>query len=80
MSWGAALPWRSMAAGRLSTDLRALALVGANVVDARTFRANLLDNPDVSARLSAEALDAAMDPRRDFAQVDTIFRRVFGEA
>ena len=47
---------------------------------ARTFRDNLLANPDVSARLTAEALDAAMDPRRDFAHVDTIFRRVFGEA
>jgi len=46
----------------------------------QSFRTNLLADAEVSARLTAEALDAAMDPRRDFAHVDTIFRRVFGEA
>lgn len=46
---------------------------------ARTFRDNLLADATVSARLDGPALDAAMDPRRDFAHVDTIFRRVFGE-
>jgi adenylosuccinate lyase len=46
--------------------------------DRRDFRANLLADPEVAARLDAAALDAALDPRRDFAQVDTIFARVFG--
>jgi hypothetical protein len=34
----------------------------------------------VSAHLSPDAIAAAMDPSRDFLHVDTIFRRVFGEA
>ncbi len=47
---------------------------------ARGFRDNLLADAGVTAFLDGPALDAAMDPRRDFAHVDTIFRRVFGEA
>jgi adenylosuccinate lyase len=47
---------------------------------ARDFRANLKADPAVAAVLSDAALDAALDPRRDFAQVDTIFARVFPEA
>jgi adenylosuccinate lyase len=47
---------------------------------ARNFRDNLLADATVSRFLDAPALDAAMDPRRDFAHVDTIFGRVFGEA
>jgi len=46
--------------------------------DGRDFRTNLLADPEVAARLDAAALDAALDPRRDFAQVETIFARVFG--
>ncbi|PZW40819.1 adenylosuccinate lyase [Humitalea rosea] len=44
---------------------------------ARDFRANLLADGPVSAVLDAAALDAAMDPARDFTHVDTIFARVF---
>ena len=46
---------------------------------ARAFRDELLANPAVRARLDPAALDDAMDPRRDFAQVDTVFARVFTE-
>jgi adenylosuccinate lyase len=45
---------------------------------ARDFRANLLADAAVAQHLSPAALDAAMDPARDFAHVDTIFARVFG--
>lgn len=45
---------------------------------ARDFRANLLADAEVAARLGPAALDAAMDPARDFAAVDAIFARVFG--
>jgi adenylosuccinate lyase len=45
---------------------------------ARDFRASLLADPDVAARLPPAALDAALDPARDFAAVETIFARVFG--
>jgi adenylosuccinate lyase len=41
------------------------------------FRDELLADPDVRTRLDPAALDAAMDPNRDFAQVDAIFNRVF---
>ena len=47
--------------------------------EGRGFRDNLLSDPAVSARLDAAALDAAMDPARDFRHVDTVFARVFGE-
>ncbi|MCO6415975.1 adenylosuccinate lyase [Siccirubricoccus sp. KC 17139] len=45
--------------------------------EARSFAENLLDNPAVAARFDAAALARVMDPARDFAQVDTIFARVF---
>ena len=48
--------------------------------DGRDFRANLKADPAVAAVLSDGALDAALDPRRDFAHVETIFARVFPEA
>jgi adenylosuccinate lyase len=47
---------------------------------ARDFRANLEADPTVSALLSPTALEDAMDPERDFVHVDTVFRRVFGDA
>jgi adenylosuccinate lyase len=46
--------------------------------DGRDFRANLLADPEVAARLDPAALDAALDPGRDFRHVETIFARVFG--
>jgi adenylosuccinate lyase len=45
---------------------------------ARSFRENLEADPDVSGRVSAEVLDAALDPRAHLRAVDTIFARVFG--
>jgi adenylosuccinate lyase len=44
----------------------------------RSFRANLLDDPDVARLVGAEALDAAMDPALHLRSVDRIFERVFG--
>ena len=43
---------------------------------ARDFRTNLLADAEVTAHLDAAALDAAMDPRRDFVHVDATFARV----
>ncbi len=48
--------------------------------EARDFAANLLADADVAARLDGVALRAAMDPARDFGQVDAIFARVLAEA
>ncbi|MCX7933606.1 MAG: adenylosuccinate lyase [Rhodovarius sp.] len=45
----------------------------------RSFRENLLADPEVAARLGAAGVDAALDPAADFAHVETIFARVFGE-
>ncbi len=47
---------------------------------ARDFRANLLGDAEVTRWLDAAAIDAAMDPKRDFRHVDTVFARVFGAA
>jgi adenylosuccinate lyase len=47
---------------------------------ARDFSANLLADPEVASRLDATALRAAMEPARDFAQVDAIFARVLAQA
>ncbi|BDG71898.1 adenylosuccinate lyase [Roseomonas fluvialis] len=46
----------------------------------RDFRANLLADSEVTRWLDAGAIDAAMDPQRDFRHVDTVFARVFGAA
>jgi adenylosuccinate lyase len=48
--------------------------------DARDFAANLLADPEVSARMDAASLAAAMDPARDFGHVETIFARVLAQA
>jgi adenylosuccinate lyase len=45
--------------------------------DAQDFRANLLADPEVAGRVSAEVIDAAMDSRLHLAQLDVIFERVF---
>jgi adenylosuccinate lyase len=46
----------------------------------RDFRANLLADPEVAARLDARTLDEVMNPARDFRFVEETFRRVLGEA
>jgi adenylosuccinate lyase len=46
--------------------------------EARGFRDNLLTIPEVAQHFDADALDAVMDPAKDYAQVDAIFQRVFG--
>ena len=52
---------------------------GSEPPEGRSFRDNLLADPEVAARVPPETLDAAMDPRQHLAALDTIFRRVFGE-
>jgi adenylosuccinate lyase len=42
----------------------------------RSFRDNLLADPKVTSHLGAAALDAAMDPARDFRAVEEVFDRV----
>jgi adenylosuccinate lyase len=44
----------------------------------RSFRENLLDDPEVAERVPAEVLDAAMDPALHLRAVDRVFERVFG--
>ncbi|WP_298222820.1 adenylosuccinate lyase [Acidocella sp.] len=46
--------------------------------DARSFRNNLLNDPEVVGQVSEEAIDAAMSARMHHAHIDTIFQRVFG--
>jgi adenylosuccinate lyase len=47
--------------------------------DHRSFRDRLADDPDVAGRVSATALDAAMDSRAHLQHLDALFTRVFGE-
>jgi adenylosuccinate lyase len=47
--------------------------------EGRSFRDNLLADPEVARRLSPRELDAAMDARMHLKAVDEIFSRVFGE-
>jgi adenylosuccinate lyase len=44
----------------------------------RSFRDNLLDDPEVARRVSPAELDAAMDARMHLKAVDAVFARVFG--
>ncbi len=45
---------------------------------AQDFRTHLLADPDVAGCMDAGALEAAMDPMRDFVHVDATFARVLG--
>jgi adenylosuccinate lyase len=45
--------------------------------DGKSFRDNLLADPEVAGKMDAGALDQAIDPQRDFRHVETIFARVF---
>jgi adenylosuccinate lyase len=46
--------------------------------DSRSFRDNLLNDPEVVGRVTAPQLDAALDAQAHLAHVDHIFERVFG--
>lgn len=46
--------------------------------EAKTFRDNLLADPEVAGHVPESAIDAAMSAEMHHAHVDTIFRRVFG--
>jgi adenylosuccinate lyase len=46
---------------------------------ARTFRDNLLADPEVAGHIAPEAIDASLDPALHTAHVDTLFARVFGD-
>jgi adenylosuccinate lyase len=45
--------------------------------DARSFRANLLDDQEIAGRIPEAVIDAALDPTLHLAQIDTLFERVF---
>ena len=47
--------------------------------EGRSFRDNLLADPEMARRVSAAELDAAMDAKMHLREVDRIFARVFGE-
>jgi adenylosuccinate lyase len=44
-----------------------------------SFRERLATDPDVAGRVSAQALDAAVDSRAHLKELDRLFTRVFGE-
>ncbi|MGE4483063.1 adenylosuccinate lyase [Acidocella sp.] len=46
--------------------------------DAKTFRENLLADPEVAGRVSETVIDKAMSAEMHHAHVETIFQRVFG--
>ncbi|WP_297372427.1 adenylosuccinate lyase [Acidocella sp.] len=46
--------------------------------EGRTFRENLLADPEVAGRVTEQAISAAMSAEMHHAHVDTIFKRVFG--
>jgi len=46
---------------------------------ARSFRENLLADPEVTAHLDAAAIDRAMDPKLHLRHVDAVLARVFGD-
>ena len=45
--------------------------------EGRSFRDNLLDDPEVARRVSAAQLDAALDTKSHLQMVDAIFGRIF---
>ncbi len=51
---------------------------GLGQPDARSFRDNLLADPEIAGRLDAATLDRALDPSFHLDHVDMVFERVFG--
>jgi adenylosuccinate lyase len=47
--------------------------------EGRSFRENLLADPEVAGRVTPAQIDAAMDSRLHLKQLDLLFTRVFGE-
>jgi adenylosuccinate lyase len=47
--------------------------------DGKTFRQNLDADPEISGRVSADVLDAAMDSRQHLRAIDTQYEKIFGE-
>ncbi|MBU6448276.1 MAG: adenylosuccinate lyase, partial [Rhodospirillales bacterium] len=47
--------------------------------DAKTFRENLLADPEVAGHVLEEVIDAAMSSRIHHVHIETIFKRVFGD-
>jgi adenylosuccinate lyase len=47
--------------------------------EGRSFRDNLLADPEIAGRIAPEELAHAMDPRAHLRHLDTLFTRVFGE-
>ena len=45
----------------------------------RSFRDNLLADPDVAGRINPDQIDAAMNPANHLRALDHIFERVFGQ-
>lgn len=48
--------------------------------DGKTFRENLLADPEVAGHVPERMIDAAMSAEMHHAHIETIFRRVFGNA
>jgi adenylosuccinate lyase len=46
----------------------------------KSFRENLIADPEVAGRVSPAEIDAAMDPAIHLQHLDRIFARVFGES
>jgi adenylosuccinate lyase len=47
---------------------------------AADFRANLLADPQVAAKVTEAEIDAAMNPKLHLAEIDVLFRRAFAES
>lgn len=47
--------------------------------EGRTFRENLLADPEISGRISTDVIEAALDSRLHLKRVDERFARIFGE-
>ena len=46
----------------------------------RTFRENLLADPEISDRIASEVLDAAMDSRQYLKALESQYERIFGHS
>ncbi|MDN6713331.1 MAG: adenylosuccinate lyase, partial [Acetobacter sp.] len=47
--------------------------------EGKTFRENLADDAEISGRIPADVLDAAMDSRQHLKALDFQFEKIFGE-
>ena len=73
------MPRRPAVVGEERVDVQQIHVVDGHDDFSAGLHDRLAADPEVAGRISAQALDAAMDSRAHLKELDRLFTRVFGE-